>query len=144
MSQLTKGGKSLVNDFFQQDWSPFSIANKLFNHWDNQFPSANITEDPANYKIEVAAPGLNKEDFKIEVDNGAITINAEKKEEHEVEKKHFRRKEFSYNSLFRSFVLPEDVNAEKVTATYEKGILSLNLPKTEKSPVEDKKQIKVA
>ncbi len=134
----------LFNDFF-----PFPT---VFN-WDNGFfnnvlrkdtPSVNIVENTNNYLIEMAAPGMEKKDFKIEVDNGVLTISSEKKKEEEEKGKNYTRREFSYNAFCRSFDLPENSIPDKITAEYDKGMLTLTLPKQEVAISKPKKEIKVA
>ena len=108
-------------------------------------PEANIIENEKDYTVELAAPGLDKKDFKIEVDNGVLIISAKKEEKKEEEEKaNFKRREFSYNSLYRSFTLPENSNPEKIDAKYENGLLRLSIPKMNESKSESKKQIRIA
>jgi HSP20 family protein len=109
-----------------------------------RIPSVNITENEKNFKIEMAAPGLEKKDFKIEVENGALWISAEKKEETKEEKKNFTRREFSYNSFSRSFRLPENCWPDKIEAKYDSGILKLMLPKKEVTVSKPAKEIKIS
>lgn len=107
-------------------------------------PEVNIIENGKDYKIELAAPGLEKKDFKVEVQNGVLSISAEKEEETKEKDKNFRRREFSYNSFCRSFTLPENLLSDKIDAKYENGILRLTLPKKEVAISKPVKQIKVA
>lgn len=108
------------------------------------FPSVNITENDKDFKIELAAPGLEKKDFKIETDNDTLTISSEKKEEKKEEKENYRRQEFSYESFSRSFQMPENSLPEKIEAKYEDGLLKLTIPKKEVTVHQPKKEIKVA
>ena len=107
-------------------------------------PEANIIENGKDYKIELAAPGLERKDFKVEVQDGVLTISAEKEEETKEDKKNFRRREFSYNSFCRSFTLPENLVTDKIDAKYENGVLRLSLPKKEVTISKPAKQIHVA
>lgn len=109
-------------------------------------PEANIIENDKDYTVELAAPGFEKKDFKIEVDNGVLIISAEKKEEKEKEeeKANFKRREFSYNSIYRSFTLPENSNPEKINAKYENGLLRLSIPKMNESKSGSKIQIRIS
>jgi HSP20 family protein len=91
----------------------------------------NITEAKEFYKLELAVPGRNKEDFKINIDRNLLTVSFEKKEEVKEENETFVRNEFSFNSFKRTFTLNEKVDAERISAKYENGILVLNLPKKE-------------
>lgn len=140
---------SLVSDFFERERFPgndfFNLGNNLFKWGDTEarVPSANIIENTKDFKIELAAPGLEKKDFKIEVENDYLTISAEKREEKREEKENYRRREFSYSGFSRSFLLPEGVIADKIDATYQDGILKLSVPKKEPTPQRAKKEIKV-
>ena len=139
----------LVNNLFEADFfnSPslldfeegLSRLNMLAN-----YPSVNIAEHDKDFKIELAAPGLEKKDFKIETDNDMLTISSEKKHEKKEEKENYRRQEFSYESFTRSFQLPENSLPEKIEAKYEDGLLKLTLPKKEVTIHKPKKEIKVA
>lgn len=134
----------MVNDIF--DTTPFFGSDLLDTSWDFAIkaPSVNIIESNKDYKVELAAPGLEKKDFKIEVDNRVLTISSEKEEERNEEDENFRRREFSYSSFSRSFQLPEDVIADKIDAKYDGGILKLSIPKKEESALKPKKQIKIS
>lgn len=107
-------------------------------------PSVNIIENGKDFKIDMAAPGLEKKDFKVEVDNGILTISAEKKEETKEEKENYTRREYSYNSFSRSLRLPDNCLPEKIDAKYENGVLRLAIPKKEVTVSKPAKQIKVS
>jgi HSP20 family protein len=140
---------SLVSDFFEKDRffgnDFFNLGNNLLKWGDLEarVPSANVIENGKDFRIELAAPGLEKKDFKIEVENNYLTISAEKKEEKREEKENYRRREFSYSGFSRSFLLPDSVLADKIDATYQDGILKLSVPKKEPTPIQAKKEIKV-
>ena len=106
-------------------------------------PDANIIENDKDFKIELAAPGLERKDFKVEVENGVLTISTEKEEEKKEERKNYRRREFSYRAFTRSFTLPDNSLPEKIDAKYDNGVLHLTLPKKEIS-VSKPKEIKVS
>jgi HSP20 family protein len=106
-------------------------------------PGVNIIENDESYRLELAAPGLSKEDFKINIENDVLTISAEKKIENTEKTEKFTRKEFSYGSFFRSFTLPEMVNAEQISAKYENGIMAIVLPKKEEAKPKAQREIKV-
>ncbi len=130
-------------------WSeavPSTIWNNFFGgdlfDWDNNFantgnslPAVNIKETPDSFRVEMAAPGMDKKDFKIELDGTALTISAEKKNESEQKDgENYNRREFSYQSFYRSFHLPKEVvNADKIEAKYENGLLKLTIPKREEA-----------
>jgi HSP20 family protein len=115
------------------------FRNDLLDLWGDDvpqtIPSVNITEEKDGFLIEVAAPGLKKEDFNIELEGNLLTISSEKesetKEGDESKDKFFRR-EYSYSSFTRSFTLPENTDAEKISAKYADGVLKLNIAKKEK------------
>lgn len=152
MSLLTRRSSSsfpsLVNDFFENDFffrpSLIDYAGGMLGSLSNTLPSVNISEEEDSFRIEVAAPGLEKKDFKIETEGGYLIISSEKEKESEEEKENFRRKEFSYSIFSRSFQLPENSISEKIEAKYENGILRLVLPKKEHTSVKHRKEIKVA
>jgi len=98
----------------------------------NKVPGVNILESEEDYKIEVAAPGLNKEDFQINLKKDTLSVWAEKKVA-EGEQKAYSRKEFDYLSFARSFVLPETIDAEKIAAEYVNGILTITIGKKDES-----------
>ncbi|SRR5690606_19716041 len=135
--------------------TPASSLSRLFDNWfrtdsllDNgvipeslfarpgvNVPSANIREDSKSYTLELAAPGLSRDDFKLELVDGVLTVSAEKEEEKETKEKKngYSRREYSYNSFSRSFRLPENANEDKITAKYDKGILSVTVAKKKES-----------
>ena len=130
---------TVFGDFFN-DFMNGNNEKEMFSY----VPAVNIAENQGNFTIEVAAPGLNKEDFKVQVENGVLTISAEKKEEKKEEGSRFTRKEFSYSSFKRSFSLPEHVEAENIVASHKNGVLTLSLPKKEEAKEKAVKEIKVS
>lgn len=107
-------------------------------------PSVNISESNNAYHVELAAPGLKKEDFTIKVEDNIITISSEKESETKTGDKEFTRREYNYSSFSRSFDLPEMVNQEKILATYSDGVLKVDLPKKEVVEKSTAKKIKVS
>lgn len=107
-------------------------------------PSVNITEGKDDYKIEVAAPGLEKKDFNINVENNMLTISSEKEDKKEEKDENIVRREFSYSSFSRSFALPEGADADKISASYKEGILNVTIPKREEARVKPARQIKIS
>jgi HSP20 family protein len=97
-------------------------------------PAVNIHEDDKAYHIEFAAPGLKKEDFKVNVKDGMLNVWSEKNDEKTEEKKNYTRKEFSYSAFSRSFRLPDDVNPEAIEATYTDGVLAINMVRLAAKP----------
>lgn len=120
-----------------------SVFYDLFKPWNEWFdetgffgktmnmPAVNITEEKGEYKIELAVPGMKKDDFKIDVDGNMLTISSETEESTEEKEKKFTRREYSYASFSRSFTLPEEVNQDMIEAKYEDGVLKLHLPTKE-------------
>jgi len=122
---------TLFNDFFEGEFLP-GRRNRAFG----SMPAANIKETDKSYHVELASPGMNKEDFKIEVDEDLLTIRSEKESEKEETSSRYTKREFNFTSFVRSFRLPEEVDSENISAKYEGGILQLEIPK---KVVEEKK-----
>jgi len=116
----------MLDDFWGSNWLPMRERVHA------TVPAVNIHEDENGYKIEVAAPGYEKSDFSVTIENEVLTIAVEKKEEKQEEKPEATRKEFTYSSFSRRFTIPQElVNADAVEANYDKGILSITIPKRE-------------
>jgi len=107
-------------------------------------PAVNIIDSDDSFRLEMAAPGLNKEDFKISLDNDVMTISTEKKAESSEKNEKFTRKEYSYSSFLRSFSLPELVDVEKISAQYENGIMKVVLPKKEEAKPKSPREVKIS
>lgn len=122
---------------------PF-FESPVWTGWRTKVPATNIRETDAAFSIEVAAPGLKKEDFHVDVDNGLLEIKVEKETENKEEKQNYTRREYSYTNFCRSFTLPETVDAAKVEAQYKDGVLNITLPKLPVVKTESKKAISVA
>jgi HSP20 family protein len=122
---------ALFDDFFKP-WNEWFDNGNVVRRTLN-VPAVNITEDEQQYSIKVAAPGLQKKDFKIDVNGNMLTISAETEERKEEKDGKITRQEYNYTSFARSFTLPEDVNREAIDARYENGELHLMLPKREES-----------
>lgn len=127
---------SFVDDFFVNDAVPFDSTNG------NSVPPTNIEETETEFKLDMAIPGLNKEDINVEVADNRLIVSTEKEESSEEEDKNYTRKEYSYSSFERSFALPENATGD-VSAKYEDGVLQVTLPK-KKVEVSKSKKIKVA
>ena len=122
---------SFFDDFF---------SKPLLDLFDGGFPSrrinvpaVNITERKDDYLVSMAAPGLKKEDFKIDVEGSMLTISSEKEEENEENDEKYTRQEYSYSSFSRSFTLPDEIDKDKIDANYKDGVLKLELPKKEEA-----------
>ena len=117
---------SIFNDFFDNEWMEKSNATA---------PAINVLENEKSYDLEVAAPGMTKEDFKVTLDeNGDLVINMEKKQENNEDKKngHYLRREFSYSKYQQTMLLPDDADREKINAQVENGVLNVNIAKNVK------------
>lgn len=128
------------------NWFDDFFGDDLMTGWNKQFatPSVNIIENENCFRIEVAAPGMTRENFRVCVDEGnELVVALEKssdgtghdkpKDEHKPEKDTYLRREFSYGSFRRSFILPENVDRSKIAATMKNGVLTVDLPKREES-----------
>ena len=125
---------SLIDDLFiNQDW----------NHISATLPAANIIEADDHFNIELAAPGKKKSDFTIELDEGVLTISSETETKSTEKDGSFTRKEFGYSSFKRSFNIPETVSADKISASYKEGILTVSLPKKAEALPQPKKLISI-
>ena len=125
----------LFNDFFE------NVVNSDIRK--GSVPQVNIRETDTGYHLEMAAPGLNKEDFKISIENEVLTVSGEKKSETSEKSGKYSRKEFSYNSFMRSFTMPEVVDTEKIMAKYENGIMMVDLPKKEEAKPKTPREVQI-
>ena len=135
---------SLIDRFFEgnlMDWN-----NSNFAEVNSTLPAVNVKENDNELQIDVAAPGLKKNDFKVNFHNGRLTISSEKNDESEQkEGDKITRREFYYQSFQRSFSIPEGlVNADNISAKYEDGILHITLPKREEVKPKPLKEIKIS
>lgn len=136
---------SLFDDFFTRDWLDSSLANWKVSG--ATLPAVNVKESNDDFQIEVAAPGMTRDDFKVELDNNVLTISSEREEKNEEKdaKGNYTRREFSYQSFQRSFSLPESkVLGDKISARYSDGILFVTVPKSEQAKVKPAKQIAIS
>lgn len=134
---------SVLDEMFKTDWMG-GTTNQNF-HVGTTIPAVNILETEDDFMVAVAAPGKSKEDFKIELDNDILTISSEEKEENKNVEQNgkYTRREFSYSTFKRVFTLPETVNSEKISATYNNGVLEISLPKREEAKVQPKRMIEI-
>lgn len=114
----------------------FGVQNFLGTDYVSTRPSANFTEHDDAYRIELAVPGISKDQISINMNNGVMTIKTENNTETTEEKREVKRREFNFSSFSRSFTLPENVDMDNISATQKDGILSIHLSK--KSLLEDK------
>lgn len=133
---------SFFDDFFTRDlfeWPKANLGASL--------PAVNIRENDEDFEVEVAAPGLTKEDFNIELNNNVLTISSQKevKNEEKDEEGKYTKREFGYTSFQRSFTLPQHVvDTDKINAKYKDGILHLSLPKKEEAKPKPVKTIEIS
>jgi HSP20 family protein len=130
-----------IDDLFNNDLP--AVFNSNFNTG-MTLPKVNIKETPDAYLVEMAAPGLKKSDFHIDIDNQVLSIASETKDENEVKEETYTRQEFGYASFKRSFTLPETVDEGKINAKYNDGILTVHLPKKEEAKQKPARSIKIS
>jgi HSP20 family protein len=136
-----------MSRFMDDDWNNlFDWRNRNYSPSTTTLPSVNVKETKDEFVVEMAAPGMKKEDFDIQLDNNMLTIRSEKKHENEQkdEDGKYSRREFSYQSFQRSFNLDQQVvDDDNISATYEDGILSLTIPKKEEAKEKPPRSIEV-
>ena len=152
MSSLIRKNRNFLPTL-SRFWDDDDFFNRGMIDWDTNFsnpdttlPSVNIKETENSYKVEMAAPGMKKQDFKIELDNNVLTISSEKSEESQEGNgnERYSRREFSYQSFQRSFTLPKEVvDEDKIEAHYREGVLQLNIPKKEKAKQKPPRKIEI-
>ncbi|MCG1036896.1 Hsp20/alpha crystallin family protein [Polaribacter sargassicola] len=129
---------NVFNDFFR-DWSTSN-----FSDTNTTLPAVNIKESENDFIVDVAVPGMEKEDFKIDLDNDILTISSEKTSNNESSNDNYTRKEYSYLSFKRSFTLPKGVvDSDKINAIYKNGELKITIPKLEEAKPKPVKVIEV-
>jgi HSP20 family protein len=140
--RFSRNYPSVFDRFFDNDL--FDWSHKNFSTTNTTLPSVNIKESTQDFVVEVAAPGLEKGDFKIELNRDILTVSSEKKVEKETkEGQQFTCREFSYQSFSRSFTLPNIADGDKIAAKYENGILSISIPKKEEIISKMNRQIEI-
>ncbi len=139
---------SLIENFFGRDMNDFFNTNTSAI---SNVPAVNVVEHQDGFRIEVAAPGLKKEDFKLNLNHNNLSISAyqeTQKEEQDnnhrsSDREKYTRREFSYSSFQRTFTLPTSVDADRIQATYTDGILKIEIPKREEAKVKPPRQIEI-
>jgi len=133
---------SMFDRLFEGDL--FDWSNRNFSLTNTTLPSVNIRENPDAFTVEVAAPGFDKGDFKLELNHDVLTISSEKQVENETkEGEHYSKREFSYQSFIRSFTLPNTADGERIDASYDKGILNVVIPKKEEAKPKPSRMIEI-
>ncbi|MEO6733049.1 MAG: Hsp20/alpha crystallin family protein [Ferruginibacter sp.] len=135
---------ALFDDFFGKD--PFNWRLSSFSDTGTTVPAVNIKETKDNFEVQMAAPGMTKDDFKVELEGSMLTISSEKSSEQESnEENRYSRREYCYQSFQRSFTLSKEVvDEEKIQAKYEGGVLHLVIPKKEEAKQKPPRLIKIS
>ncbi len=146
---MSGNGRSLIRSSLLRP----SILEDIMRPWNewmddrwpftSHTPAMNVKEQDDNYEVTIAAPGLEKSDFKIDVNGALLTVSVEKDQKREEKEEGFTRREYSYSSFTRTFTLPENINKNKIDASYTNGELRLTLPKTEEARKELHQKINV-
>jgi HSP20 family protein len=131
---------ALADSFFRTNF----LSDLLDTENTYNAPAVNIAENKDEYRIEVAAPGLEKDDFKVNLDHNVLTISSEKEHQSEDKDGNYTRKEFNYATFKRSFTLPDSVNSESISAVHKNGILFITIPKREEAKIKPARQISIA
>jgi len=148
MSLVTRNGSlplsMLFDDFLNADL--FNWNNSNYSNTNTTIPAVNIKETAENYEVEVAAPGMTKNDFKVELDGNMLTISSERiNQKEESDNERYTRKEFSYQSFQRNFTLQKNVvDTDKIQAKYENGLLHLLIPKKEEAKQKPPRLIQIS
>lgn len=129
---------AVLDELLNTDWLGGRTQNLASNS-----PAVNIIEKDQAFTLELAAPGMKKEDFNIELNNDLLTISVSRESDQEAEDVKYTRREFSFASFKRSFTLPESINTADISATYEDGILVVGLPKREEAQVQPARLIDI-
>jgi len=119
------------NDVFESIFNDTFFSDRMVT----RVPAVNISETENNYHVELAVPGLKKEDFKLNLEQNVLTISVEQNNEQQDNQKNYSKREFSYSSFVRSFTLPESADDDNINATYTDGILSIDIAKREEAKV---------
>ena len=135
ISNRTKFIPSILDDLINLDWN--------YDRHTFSVPAVNIKELDTHFEIELAIPGKNKNDFKIEIEEGLLSISSSFNKEQKEDNSKLTKIEFDYNSFKRTFSIPESVDSSKIEATYKGGILKISLSKRDEALPEPKKLIKV-
>lgn len=143
LMRFSNQNPSLFDRFFENDL--FDWSNRNYSTTNTTLPSVNIKESDDDFEVEVAAPGLSKNDFRIELNHDQLTVSSEKEVENEANGgQQFSLREFSYQSFSRTFYLPNIADSEKIGAKYENGILRIVIPKKEEARPKPAKQIAIS
>jgi len=136
---------SLTSDLFDNGFFSPGLMNFDNSFWNTsmRIPPVNIKETWSDFKLDLFAPGMTGEDFKLDIEDDTMTISCERKNELKKERESYKRREFAFCTFVRSFQLPQNVSSDKIIARYEDGILKIVIPKKEIKTTRAKKEIKV-
>ena len=130
---------TFFDTLFGKDFFDYNFNSAVAN-----VPATNIKETKDEYTLQLAAPGMKKSDFKIEVNNNVLTISSESETSREEKNEGYTRKEFSYHSFSRSFNLPQTVNKDAISANYTDGLLNISIPKRDEAKEKPSRLIDIA
>lgn len=134
---------SMFEDMFNREL--LNWGNSNYSSTSTTVPSVNIKETGDAYEVEVAAPGMEKNDFKVTLDGNLLTISSLKEDQREEKNDNYTRREFSYQSFQRSFQLPKDVvDQDNINARYDNGLLRLTIPKKEEAKKKEPRLIEIS
>jgi len=117
------------NDVFDSIFNDTFFSDRMIT----RVPAVNISESENNYHVELAAPGLKKEDFKLNLERNQLSISVEQSAEHKANQKNYSKREYSYSSFVRSFTLPDSADHSQIDASYTDGILRIDIAKREEA-----------
>jgi HSP20 family protein len=143
--------KAMLPTIMRRSFRPFYMPNffdddflPVLNNRTSSLPAVNIKEDEKNYILDLAIPGMDKKNLKIDINEDVLTISSESKNETSEEADGYKKKEFNYSSFCRSFYIPENVNRDKIEAGYKDGILTVSLPKMEEEKKNLSRQVTIS
>jgi len=142
MNTLSRNNQlpSLIENFFGHRLDDLFSSNNLAAFT----PAVNVVEHGDGFRIEVAAPGLKKEDFKLNLNHNNLTVSASREETNEAKQEEkYMRREFSYTTFQRTFTLPTSIDADNIQASYTDGVLKVELPKRQEAKVKPARQIEI-
>jgi HSP20 family protein len=143
--------KTMLPTIAKRNFRPFYMGSifdddflPVMTNTTSSMPAVNVKEDEKKFELDLAVPGIDKKELKIDINEDVLTISSETKNESEENKDGYKRKEFSYSSFCRSFQIPENVSKDKIEANYKDGVLSVTLPKNEEEKHKISRQVKIS
>jgi len=122
--------RNFVDEFFSDNFLP-KFLDWNWNFENTSTPAVNVEETEKEFLIDVAAPGLDKQDFKVNIDDNVLTISSKKEVKNEENRDGYLRREFNYSTFSRAFTLPENTESSKIKASHKNGVLTISIPKSE-------------